>query len=1034
MKTALLRIIKLSIVLLASVQFLFGQGVEENAEVRNYLNNMFSTLDKTKVPNGLLRDYAFELVDFDTHNGIQLNNENILDRPTYEMLLRSIKSSAVGTAPFGSVSDIMENQGVAGSQNTVSLSGAIFKYSYIKANALDDQLINYVGGKVSDNIKNGVWQNPYASNYVIGIAPHDSIFNVSSLTFKLNSNVWFSNVSYNKIEVDPGDGGGYKQITIGGSITANYSSSGRKEIKLRVSLSEGGYLLSHSNINVNLPSSMKTLSAIPSFYKVPLPISGAAYQGKSTSADVFVSARDGFSIKKPFIVVEGFDPRALSIISDADPYRKLKGMGVTSIETFLAELLYDDSKGGDILDEYDLVYVDFINSEEYIQANANTLRAVIEWVNSQKASVGSSEPNIIMGQSMGGLIARYALKKMEIENVVHETSIYISHDAPHLGANVPLGALYSFYAINSFLENKEYIDGFIPGEIDSYLDLVKLIAHSNAAKQMLVNYVDYGGNLNNTAHNLWQNELATLGFPQGDPAQPFRMLSIVNGSYVSSPIVPEIVTANLHGSSSVINLLDVVIPGVSGLLTGFLVQDFWSGVLSVLPGKTKLQVELQSRLGTAIGNNISFFKVRYVKKFLWVAPVTRTLFSYQQGMPNALLYDSYPSSKFSINQDALIMSGGDYWLAPFVAQYDYDTKVAPYIPFVPASSALAVGSGLLPLTAALFTSKPTLANTPFGNNYYENRSVSKGHISFRNEEAVWLLAQLKYSIEGPLLGTTGSKYSLVNPGSGTITWGSSNTSIATINSSGVLTVTGKGVLDITATVNGTSISTRIAVGTPRFVLADAVHRPGFYEIKAECIDTEPGYADFINSNKSLIVYEWGVKNEDGPIEWFDSESPELKLGTTEDNNNTTIYLKVRDINGVESTPIFVRITGYDIYNLIINSWIVNNKGEIFTSTGTKLNYMSSRMNILKRNATGEYANARWNPTTAIIVNDEGTQRGILWSPYGYMKNVLPIEELERIKTYPNNAVLVYRLMLRNFDKQIFQKTPFTVIYKANFPN
>lgn len=323
---------------------------------------------------------------------------------------------------------------------------------------------------------------------------------------------------------------------------------------------------------------------------------------------------------------------------------------------------------------------------------------------------------------------------------------------------------------------------------------------------------------------------------------------------------------------------------------------------------------------------------------------------------------------------------------------------------------------------------------PIGSNFYENKTVSSSHIRFGNDEATWLLAQLKYAIAGPKLGTTGAQYSVVNPGVGTITWSTSNPNIATINSSGVLTVTGKGVLDINAHINGTSLSTRIAVGTPRFVLTEAVHKPGFYEIKASCIDTEPGYAEFIKNNKGLVTYQWGIKNEDGPIEWLDSQSSEIKLGTTEDTDNTTIYLKVRDVNGVESAPIFVRITGYDIYDLIINSWIVNNKGEIFTSTGTKLNYINSRMHILKRNATGEYANARWNPTTAIIVNDEGTQRGVLWSPYGYMKDVLPIEELERIKTYPNNSVLVYRLMLRNFDRQIFQKTPFTVIYKANFPN
>ena len=33
--------------------------VEDNQEVRNWLDNMFQHLDKSKVPHGFLRDYAF---------------------------------------------------------------------------------------------------------------------------------------------------------------------------------------------------------------------------------------------------------------------------------------------------------------------------------------------------------------------------------------------------------------------------------------------------------------------------------------------------------------------------------------------------------------------------------------------------------------------------------------------------------------------------------------------------------------------------------------------------------------------------------------------------------------------------------------------------------------------------------------------------------------------------------------------------------------------------------------------------------------
>lgn len=344
-----------------------------------------------------------------------------------------------------------------------------------------------------------------------------------------------------------------------------------------------------------------------------------------------------------------------------------------------------------------------------------------------------------------------------------------------------------------------------------------------------------------------------------------------------------------------------------------------------------------------------------------------------------------------------------------------------------------VGKAALPLRAEMFTPKSLVIETPFGDNYDEHKRGSSEHTALGSAE-VADVGQSKYAISGPKLGTTGAQYTVASSESALIVWSSSNPSMASINSVGILTVRGKGLLDISASINGVVLSIRIAVGSPRFILEDAVHKPGYYELKAKCIDTEPGYAEFIQNNSGLVTYQWGIKHGDSAIAWGDSPSSTIKLSTLEDKANTSVYLKVRDLNGIESSPVFVRVIGYDIYNLVISNWVVNKKGELFTSSGIKLNYLHTRMSIVKRSATGEYTNARWNPMTAIIVNDEGTQRRIIWSPYGYMKNILPLTELERIKTYPNGQVLVYRFMLLNFDRQIIQKTPFTVMYKENYPN
>ena len=49
----------------------------------------------------------------------------------------------------------------------------------------------------------------------------------------------------------------------------------------------------------------------------------------------------------------------------------------------------------------------------------------------------NSSPTLLVGHSMGGLVARYALKTMENKSEKHNVGTYVSYDSPHLGANVP---------------------------------------------------------------------------------------------------------------------------------------------------------------------------------------------------------------------------------------------------------------------------------------------------------------------------------------------------------------------------------------------------------------------------------------------------------------------------------------------------------------------------------------------------------------------------------------------------------------------
>lgn len=229
---------------------------------------------------------------------------------------------------------------------------------------------------------------------------------------------------------------------------------------------------------------------------------------------------------KPIFFVDGFDP------NDS-----------RDIPTMYALLDYGNpvmNLGDLIRDEgYDLVVLNYqalymsptdgtspiLGGADYIQRNAFTLVELINTINSQKVG---SEPNVVIGPSFGGLVARYALRYMEQNSLVHDTRLFISFDAPHQGANVPIGIQYLF----NYMVNGE-------PAITEAENLVNGLINSAASKQMLIDHylghVDSGGlEQDNTTHTpkgapnfrtAFQNEMDAMGFPEN-----LRNVAITNGS------------------------------------------------------------------------------------------------------------------------------------------------------------------------------------------------------------------------------------------------------------------------------------------------------------------------------------------------------------------------------------------------------------------------------------------------------------------------------------------------------------------------
>lgn len=243
-----------------------------------------------------------------------------------------------------------------------------------------------------------------------------------------------------------------------------------------------------------------------------------AYYGQG-EFEIFPDNVDGI-LDRPIIVLDGFDP------GDS---RDIPGL--------YASLSFDGQNMADILrDEgFDIVILnapmyttagkDIDGGADYIQRNAMVLIALIQQLNADK--VGNNQL-VVLGPSMGGLIARYALAYMEDNSLDADTRLYISFDAPHRGANIPISLQYliNYFAI-------QVGDATAQQVVDQLLN-------SPAAKEMLTDHLlghllqgsDYEQDPSKILplgapgfRNEFQAELDALGFPSN-----VRNVTMINGA------------------------------------------------------------------------------------------------------------------------------------------------------------------------------------------------------------------------------------------------------------------------------------------------------------------------------------------------------------------------------------------------------------------------------------------------------------------------------------------------------------------------
>ncbi len=412
-----------------------GMVDAQSDPLRDKLNLVFANINKSQVPTGFLEEFGVHLVPLDVFQGT-LTDSNKVNIYAWRQVYATLQSARIyGTNPLselGTVNATIETT-ETNSAGSLPVTMLYTDYNYLRPDAISLNLFTIQNNQLYDVA--GRTQSPYLSRKLFAASPTIGFADNGTPSLVFHPSLFYNvtNKVVSTIQVDFNDGRGYLFAVWNNPIAASYTSKGVKQIKIKVTFTDSSEVKCYSFLEItDVSSAQARYSGAPDishdFWPSALHSGGKAHVKYSA-----INPNSPKRIRKPLIVVEGYD------ISKIAPLLQNNFKFSDFYNLINNTLPYDLNYQLDNIAGYDLIFLDFNNGTDDIRRNAALLKEVISWTNTQKAGVSGNQPNVLLGISMGGLVARYALADMTKQGVNTQTRLLLTHDSPHRGANTPLG-------------------------------------------------------------------------------------------------------------------------------------------------------------------------------------------------------------------------------------------------------------------------------------------------------------------------------------------------------------------------------------------------------------------------------------------------------------------------------------------------------------------------------------------------------------------------------------------------------------------
>lgn len=793
--------------------------------LRVKLSTVFQNINKSQIPSQFLAEYAHPILPMQAFDGTLVDSIRT-DINVWRQLYATTFTAYLGSGahPMPELSSI--NTTIASVQNAIPISLLHWNFNDMRPDAITANLLSISNDQLNDVV--GRSQNPYQSKTLFVAAPSVSYSDNANITFVLRADLFIKNTgAINAVYIDLADGVGYQQVTLGTPLSISYSNAGIKRMKIKVVPAIGSIMESWFDFQVNT-AVCPTCRYIP-IANQTIPINATAAHSGGTYFVRFSSTNNTSPrrIQRPLIIAEGFDPNFVAPLLSGGNYTLrnfINAIDATRFTQFDFNAALDEIAGGG----YDLVFIDYNNGTDDITRNAALLQDVIRMVNTQKQA--GDQQNVVMGISMGGLVARYGLAQMVRNSENPQTRLLITHDSPHRGANVPLGAQYLGQFVHALSIQASVIAGTYNigiGDILAYPRQLNALLNAPATSQLLAL----------RATSATTSQANTFLAPGG----AYRTM-------VDNITLPYQTIATSDGSQCGNQLFA---PGTNLVQfdAGYFIAPLTKWITS---GGLYTSLTINAALNQQQNQALNFRL--YTQYKIFTIPINITIASLIGNSPaTALALDGAPGGTYPKSLLPPIPSlnkSFDIWLFG----YNLNLNVAPEFCFVPTASALDVTNFNASSLAEKYVNSVNTSNASNFTRYIAQESFTRQnqagtlfnqeHVAFTPRNSHWLFDQMEnvtpstnqecssectssgLALTGNALICTTGTYS-VNSTAGTpVTWSVSPSGIASLSSNGntaTLTRITNGNVTLTALVGSCiTLNQNVQVGVtiPNFAIIE----------------------------------------------------------------------------------------------------------------------------------------------------------------------------------------------------------------------